>query len=33
MALFVRKMGKFMKKKGYDARNRRDHNKEYVRRC
>ena len=33
MALFVRKMVKFMKKKGYDARKRRDHNKEYVRRC
>ena len=35
MALFVRKMGKFMKKKGYGARKRRDHtkNKEYVRRC
>ena len=31
--LFVRKMGKFMKKKGYGARKRRDHNKEYVRRC
>ena len=27
------KMGKFMKKKGYGARKRRDHNKEYVRRC
>jgi DNA repair exonuclease SbcCD ATPase subunit len=26
-------MGKFMKKKGYGARKRRDHNKEYVRRC
>ena len=33
MALFVRKMGKFMKKKGYGTRKRRDHNKEYVRRC
>ena len=35
MALFVRKMGKFMKKKGYGARKRRDHtkSKEYVRRC
>ena len=35
MTLFVRKMGKFMKKKGYGARKRRDHtkNKEYVRRC
>ena len=34
MALFVRKMGKFMKKKGYGARKRRDHtkSKEYVRR-
>ena len=34
MALFVRKMGKFMKK-GYGARKRRDHtkSKEYVRRC
>ena len=28
----MRKMGKFMKK-GYGARKRRDHNKEYVRRC
>jgi hypothetical protein len=26
-------MEKFMKKKGYSARKRRDHNKEYVRRC
>jgi hypothetical protein len=26
-------MGKFMKKKGYSARKRRDHNKKYVRRC
>ena len=33
MILFVRKMGKFMKKKGYGARKRRDHNKEYMRRC
>ena len=35
MALFVRKMGKFMKKKGYGARKRRDHtkSKEYVTRC
>ncbi|XP_066391972.1 protein pxr-1-like [Miscanthus floridulus] len=35
IALFVRKMGKFMKKKGYGARKRRDHtkSKEYVRRC
>jgi hypothetical protein len=33
MALFVRKMGKFMKKKGYRARKIRDHNKEYVKRC
>ena len=35
MVLFVRKMGKFMKKKGYGARKRRDHtkSKEYVRRC
>ena len=34
MALFVRKMEKFMKKKGYGARKRRDHtkSKEYVRR-
>ena len=34
-ALFVRKMGKFMKKKGYSARKRRDHtkSKEYVIRC
>ena len=32
MALFVRKIGKFMKKKGYGARKRRDHakGKEYV---
>jgi hypothetical protein len=33
MTLFVRKMGKFMRKKGYGARKRRDHNKEYVKRC
>ena len=35
LALFVRKFGKFMKKKGYGARKRRDHlkNKDYVRRC
>ena len=35
MTLFVRKMGKFMKKKGYGARKRRDHtkSKKYVRRC
>ena len=33
MALLVRKMGKFIKKKGYGARKRRDHNKKYVRRC
>ena len=35
MALFVRKMGKFMKKKEYGTRKRRDHtkSKEYVRRC
>jgi hypothetical protein len=33
MALLVRKMGKFIKKKGYGARKRRDHNKECVRRC
>jgi predicted nucleic acid-binding Zn ribbon protein len=33
MALFMRKMGKFMKKKGCGARKRRDHNKEYMRRC
>jgi hypothetical protein len=33
MALFMRKMGKFMKKKSYGAKKRRDYNKEYVRRC
>ena len=32
MALLMRKMGKFMKK-GYGARKRRYHNKEYVRKC
>jgi hypothetical protein len=32
MALLVCKMGNFIKKKGYDARKRRDHNKKYVRR-
>ena len=32
MALFVCKMGTFMKKKGYGARKRRHHNKKYVRR-
>ena len=32
MALLMRKMGKFIKKKGYGARKRRDHNKKYVRR-
>ena len=34
-AIFVRKMGKFMKKKGYGAKKRRDHtkSKEYMRRC
>jgi cation transport ATPase len=31
MALFVCKMGKFMKKKGCGARKRRNHNKEYMR--
>jgi hypothetical protein len=29
MALLVRKMGKFMKKRGYDARKRRDHMMEH----
>jgi hypothetical protein len=29
----VHKIGKFMKKKGYGVRKRRDYNKEYVRRC
>jgi hypothetical protein len=35
MALFVRKFGKFMKKKGYNIRKRRDNykNKDQVRRC
>ena len=33
MALFVRKLGKFMQKKGYGSRKRRGHNMEYVRRC
>jgi hypothetical protein len=35
MALFVRKFGKFMKKKGYGARKRRDNDKrkDYVRIC
>jgi uncharacterized FlaG/YvyC family protein len=35
LALFVRKFGKMMKKKGYHTRKRRDHskNKEYVRLC
>ena len=35
LALFVRKFGKMMKKKGYGSRKRRDHfkNKEYVRLC
>jgi hypothetical protein len=33
MALLVRKMGKFMKKRGYSVRKRRDHKKEYVRLC
>jgi hypothetical protein len=33
MALLVRKMGKFIKKKGYGARKRRDHMKEHVRLC
>jgi hypothetical protein len=33
MALLMCKMGKFMKKKGYGARKRRDHMKEYVRLC
>jgi hypothetical protein len=33
MTLFVCKMGKFMKKKGYEERKRRGHNKKYVRRC
>jgi hypothetical protein len=33
MALLVRKMGKFMKKRGYGARKGRDHMKEHVRLC
>jgi hypothetical protein len=33
IALLVRKMGKFMKKKGYSTRKRKDHNKEHMRRC
>jgi hypothetical protein len=33
MALLMRKMGKFMKKKDYGARKKRDHNKGYARRC
>jgi hypothetical protein len=33
MTLLVRKMGKFMKKKGYGARKRRDHMKDHVRLC
>ena len=35
MTLFVWKFGRFIKKKDYGARNRRDNNKskEYVRRC
>jgi hypothetical protein len=33
MALLVRKMGKFIKKRGYGARKRRDHMKEHVRLC
>jgi hypothetical protein len=33
MALLVRKMGKFMKKRGYGARKRRDHMKDNVRLC
>jgi hypothetical protein len=33
MALLVHKMGKFMKKRGYGARKRRDHMKEHVRLC
>jgi hypothetical protein len=35
MALFVRKFGKFIKKKGYGARKRRDNynNKDQMRRC
>jgi tRNA C32,U32 (ribose-2'-O)-methylase TrmJ len=33
MALLVRKMGKFMKKRGYSASKRRDHMKDHVRLC
>jgi hypothetical protein len=33
MALLVCKMGKFMKKRGYGVRKRRDHMKEHVRLC
>jgi hypothetical protein len=33
MAFLVRKIGKFMRKRGYGARKRRDHMKEYVRLC
>jgi hypothetical protein len=33
MTLLVRKMCKFMKKRGYGARKRRDHMKEHVRLC
>jgi hypothetical protein len=33
MALLVRRMGKFMKKRGYGARKRRDHMKDHVRLC
>jgi hypothetical protein len=33
MALLMCKMGKFMKKRGYGARKRRDHMKDHVRLC
>jgi tRNA C32,U32 (ribose-2'-O)-methylase TrmJ len=33
MDLLVHKMSKFMKKRGYGARNRRDYMKEHVRLC
>jgi hypothetical protein len=33
MDLLVRKMGKFMKKRGFGVRKRRDHMKEHVRLC
>jgi hypothetical protein len=33
MALLVHKMGKFMKKRGYGARKRRDHMKDHVSQC